>query len=194
MKQTNNNNSNNTTNNNNNRERAIELVRAAGSDRTACVQTLLTAGFTCLEEGHDVTVYLNGEKVSRLAALRRAAGVQAAREVTGGGASVAKVNFAPSIERLIEKLYAKLADDFSDDEREEYYRVANNVLCESKLLQGLFDQVNERVAERVKAAAKLRRDTENGIKAAARLDNDTLLQVLIAKGIDEQQARALLAC
>lgn len=184
---------NTNTNTNTNRERALALVKAAGSERAASVQALVEGGFVCLEEGHDVTVYHGGEKVCRLAALRKAAGVQAAKEVTGGG-TVAKVNFEAKVCTIYESSVSRFECDFTDAERQAVQELAVALLAAASHLQDLFDEVNSRVAAAAKERAAKERAAAKGRKAAERLDNDMLLQVLIAKGIDEQAARALLAC
>lgn len=119
-----------------------------------------------------------------------------------GCVSVAKANLTDRITTIISK-FATLTTELTADERKKYDELTMNAVRHIESMQTLLDTANERAAaaaaaaakaqrEEAKAAAKLKREAEKGKKAAEKLDNSTLLQVLIAKGIDEVEAKKLL--
>lgn len=109
-----------------------------------------------------------------------------------GCVSTVKVNFLDAAIKLFENKTDKLKQDLTGQEVDaiNIFFDEYNKACEK--IQNILDNVNDRIAEKAKEAAKLKRDTEKGKKAAEKLDNSTLLQVLIAKGINEVEAKKLL--
>lgn len=109
-----------------------------------------------------------------------------------GCSSVAKVNFFDSLQKLYTAKLQKLREDLTIEENNNLEELECSLYATAAKVQDIFDNVNERAAAAAKEAAKLKRDTEKGKKAAEKLDNSTLLQVLIAKGINEVEAKKLL--